>query len=98
MLGLGDVRLGSKADMYGALADVCDGPIADIASLDGYPEDLLQPCQWRTALPPSYPPSLTLTQLHASLPCTVCRWRRADLRPDYSKQQPTKQGAGGDPP
>ena len=23
--------------------------------------------------------------------CTVCGWRRADLRPDYSKQQAAKQ-------
>src|SRR5262245_39184269 len=65
-----------QPDMCGAPADVCIGPIADIAPPDGYPEDLLQPYQSRTALPPSYPPSLTPAQLHsASLPCTVCGWR-----------------------
>jgi hypothetical protein len=26
--------------------------------------------------------------------CTVCGWRRADLRPDYSKQQAVKQSVG----
>jgi hypothetical protein len=26
--------------------------------------------------------------------CTVCGWRRADLRPDYSKQQAAMQSVG----
>ena len=26
--------------------------------------------------------------------CPVCGWRRADLRPDYSKQQAAKQSVG----
>jgi hypothetical protein len=26
--------------------------------------------------------------------CTVCGWRRADLRPDYSKQQAARQSVG----
>jgi hypothetical protein len=83
--------------MCSALANVCFGPTADIAPPDGYPEDLLQPYQSRTALPPSHPAFAHLgTTLHsASLPCTVCGWRRADLRPDYSEQQAAKQSVGG---
>jgi hypothetical protein len=26
--------------------------------------------------------------------CTACGWRRADLRPDYSKQQAARQSVG----
>ncbi len=36
------------------------------------------------------PPKATAKADFASLPCTVCGWRRAELRPDYS----TKQSVG----
>jgi hypothetical protein len=40
------------------------------------------------------PPKATAKADFALLPCTVCGWRRADLRPDYSKQQAAKQSVG----
>jgi len=40
------------------------------------------------------PPKATAKADFASLPRTVCGWRRADLRPDYSKQQAAKQSVG----
>jgi len=39
-------------------------------------------------------PSRALQNIERRCRCTVCGWRRADLRPDYSKQQAAKQSVG----
>ena len=36
----------------------------------------------------------TLPDIQRRCRCTVCGWRRADLRPDYSKQQTALYGGG----
>ena len=36
----------------------------------------------------------TLRDIQRRCRCTVCGWRRADLRPDYSKQQTARYGGG----
>jgi hypothetical protein len=35
-----------------------------------------------------------LSDIERRCRCTVCGWRRADLRPDYSKQQAAPQSVG----
>jgi hypothetical protein len=35
-----------------------------------------------------------LSDIERRCRCTVCGWRRADLRPDYSKQQAARQSVG----
>jgi len=35
-----------------------------------------------------------LTDIERRCRCAACGWRRADLRPDYSKQQAAKQSIG----
>src|SRR5262245_26202824 len=39
-------------------------------------------------------PGRALQNIERRCRCTVCGWRRADLRPDYSKQQAAKQSVG----
>jgi hypothetical protein len=35
-----------------------------------------------------------LSDIERRCRCTVCKWQRADLRPDYRKQQAAPQGVG----
>jgi len=35
-----------------------------------------------------------LSDIERRCRCTVCGWQRADLRPDYSKQQAARQSVG----
>jgi hypothetical protein len=39
-----------------------------------------------------------LSDIERRCRCTVCGWRHADLRPDYSKQQAARQSGGMMPP
>jgi hypothetical protein len=36
----------------------------------------------------------TLPDIQRRCRCTICGWRRADLRPDYSTQQAARQSVG----
>jgi hypothetical protein len=53
------------------------------------------PCHHQGALPiDRFQADEVLQDIERRCRCTVCGWRRADLRPDYSKQQAAPQSVG----
>ena len=54
------------------------------------------PCRYSGKLPiERLQADEVLSEIERRCRCTVCGWRRADLRPDYSKQQASRQGGVG---
>ena len=52
------------------------------------------PCHHQGTLPiDRFLAEEVLSDIERRCRCTVCGWRRADLRPDYSKQQAARQRA-----
>ena len=52
------------------------------------------PCHHHGELPiEQFSAEETLPEIQGRCRCTVCGWRRADLRPDYSKQQTARVSA-----
>ena len=55
------------------------------------------PCHHEAALPiDRFRVDEALRDIERRCRCTVCGWRRADLRPDYSKPQPPRTSVGLD--
>lgn len=53
------------------------------------------PCHHQGELPiEKFSAGETLRDIERRCRCTVCGWRRADLRPDYSRQQAALYGGG----
>ena len=53
------------------------------------------PCHHHSELPiEQFSAEETLSEIQRRCRCTVCGWRRADLRPDYSRQQAALYGGG----
>jgi hypothetical protein len=53
------------------------------------------PCHHQGTLPiDRFHAEEVLSDIERRCRCTVCGWRRVDLRPDYSKQQAAKQSVG----
>jgi hypothetical protein len=53
------------------------------------------PCHHQGTLPiDRFKAEEVLSDVERRRRCTVCGWRRADLRPDYSKQQAATQSVG----
>ena len=53
------------------------------------------PCHHHGKLPiDRFQAEEVLSDIERRCRCTVCGWRRADLRPDYSKQQAARQSLG----
>jgi hypothetical protein len=54
------------------------------------------PCHHEGALAvDTFDDDAALRDIERRCRCTVCGWRRADLRPDYSRQQARPIGGGG---
>jgi hypothetical protein len=53
------------------------------------------PCHHQATLPiNSFQDHEAIKDIERHCRCTACGWRRADLRPDYSKQQASLYGGG----
>ena len=54
------------------------------------------PCHHSGELPiEQFSAEETLSEIQRRCRCTICGWRRADLRPDYSRQQAALYGGAG---
>jgi hypothetical protein len=53
------------------------------------------PCHHQSTLPiDRFQAGEVLTDIERRCRCTVCGWLRADLRPDYSKQEAARRSVG----